>query len=265
MANEPDQTRLAGADKLHVEAIDAGDDTPRGRELRAQAAKLRIEALGQRSYPVLVCERCLQLTGWTSSEGLCDPCLRHAQTQAAYSDPHGGFVNLNETRRPYESPPGGHSKPGAIARILGGRAGRERARAVTWLTRVDPDRTGPIDPEAGYEVEVAHRDQIDAVDRSGLLVQFRTATHRFDEDEWVELGTTKARRDQLVFPTEQSAALPAEQLVEAWLDYRAAVEAFNCARWTDQSAERERNREAAAAREQALTEQQHAAELLDES
>ncbi len=266
MADEPDRERLAEAHRLAAEAMQAGDDTPAGRALRTRAARLRVEAIGVRSYPVLVCAGCLQLTGWTTGDGRCESCVRRAQTQAAYADPHGGFVVLDDTRRNADPPASAdHTGPRLLGRLVGGRSAHERARVLAWLERVDPDQTGPIDPEPGFEVEAAHRDQFEAPDRSCLLIQFRAATHRFADGAWVELATTRARREQLAFPTEHSAALPAEHLVEAWLDYRSAVERFNRDRWAEQSERREAARLAEAAHDEAIHEQDRAAELLDES
>jgi hypothetical protein len=266
MAEGPDQVKLAEADKMALEAMRLGDETRQGRELRARAAELRVNAIGERSYPVLICDECLQITGWTTREGRCDSCLRRAQTQAAYADPHGGFVLLDDTRRsnnPRSSAT--RSGPGLLGRLVGGRSAHQRTRIAAWLSRVDPDQTGPVVPESDYEIEVAHRDQFEAADRSGLLIQFRTATHRFVESTWVELETTRVRRAHLALPTEQSAALPAEQLVEAWLDYQTAVEQFNRDRWAEQAAQREASRLAEAAHADALHEQERASELLDEN
>jgi len=261
----PDQEKLAQADALSARAMETGEETAEGRELRMQAAELRIQALGERPYPVLICGGCLHLTGWTTREGLCHSCLRRAQTQAAYADPHGGFVVLDDARLSHDPPPAAHAGPGRLGRLLGGRSARERGHVMVWLDHVDPDKTGPVEPEPDYEVEVAHRDQLEAADSSGLLLQFRTATHRFTEGAWAELPTTRIRRERLAFPTEQSAALPAEQLVDAWLDYQTAVEQFNRGVWEEQSARREADRVALAEHEDALRKQEHASELLDES
>ena len=57
----------AEARRLEDEAIEAGEETAKGRELRAQAAALRVRALGERVYPVLVCGQCFTVTGWLSA------------------------------------------------------------------------------------------------------------------------------------------------------------------------------------------------------
>jgi hypothetical protein len=133
-----------------------------------------------------------------------------------------------------------------------------------WLERVDPDTTGPIDPEEGFELEVAHRDQVVAADGMGTLIRFRSASHRFSGNDWIELETTRIGRDGVLIPDEYSAGLPADQLVDAWLDYKQAVEEFNRDRWSKESARREADRFEAEAREDAMREQRDVAEILEE-
>jgi hypothetical protein len=253
---------LAKAHGLEAEAAKAGGETHSGLELRRQSAELRIRALGEKSYPVLICTECARVTGWTSATGRCDSCLRRAQLQAAYADPHGGFVVLDDGRPPRHEHQ--HHGPGTLALLLGGHAARERAVIDAWLERVDPDTTGPIDPEDGFELEVAHRDQVVAADGMGTLIRFRSASHRFSGNDWIELETTRIGRDGVLIPDEYSAALPADQLVEAWLDYKQAVEEFNRSRWSNESTRREAARIAEEAREDAMREQRDVAQLLDE-
>jgi hypothetical protein len=252
------------AHNLEAQASKAAEGTHAGLELRLEAARLRIAELGDRSYPVLVCSECACVTGWLSADGLCDSCLRRAQLKAAYEDPHGGFVVLDDGRPIRRGGHPAHHGPGALARLLGGHAVRDRAVAGEWLSRVDPDATGPIDPEDGFELEVAHRDQVVAADGMGTLIRFRTATHRFSGGAWIELDKTTIAHDAVLVPAEHSGGLPTEQLVAAWLDYKQAVDAVNRERWTKESASREAERAAREAREEAIREQLGAADLLDE-
>ena len=254
----------AKAHDPEAQAAKAGEEAHSGLELRLEAARLRLAALGEKSYPVMVCSECAQVTGWLSADGLCDSCLRRAQLKAAYQDPHGGFVVLDDGRPVRRGGHPAHHGPGALARLLGGHAVRDRAVADEWLSRVDPDTTGPIDPEDGFELEVAHRDQVVAADGMGTLIRFRTAAHRFVAGAWVELDTTTIAHDSLLVPAEHSGGLPTEQLVAAWLDYKQAVDAVNRERWTKESASREAERAAREAREEAMREQLGAADLLDE-
>jgi hypothetical protein len=251
---DPDPELLAQALRLDAQARDAGEATAEGRELLEQAAQRRVAALGTRSYPVLVCRECLRLTGWTGAGGRCDPCLRRAQLQAAYSDPHGGFVALDDRRT-------AHPEPAAKHHLFG----RDRARVGAWLARVEPDETGPVSPEPGWELEGAERDEVEAVDGSGMVVRFWTARHRFDGDGWLELDGTLIGRADLPFPSEQSAGLPAEQLVDAWLDYKAGVQAFNARAWSAESARRETARLAQEAHDDTIRDQRAALDLLDET
>ena len=254
---------LAKARQLEAEA--AGHDEGRASlALRIQAAHLRIQALGAKSCPVRVCSTCARVTGWTSGPGQCNSCLRRTKLAAAYADPHGGFVVLDDSRPVHRVDHRSHSGPGTLARLLGGHTARERATIGAWLARVDPDVTGPIDPEPGFGLEVAHRDQVVAADGTGTLIRFRTATHRFDGRDWIELETTTVARGGLLVPTEHSGGLPADQLVDAWLDYKQAVEAVDRERWSRESASREVARIEREDREDAMRRERDAAELLDE-
>jgi hypothetical protein len=258
-AADQSQQLLAQARALEAQAARAGELTSHGRSLLAEAAQLRVRALAGRAYPVFVCSECSRVTGWLGRSGRCDSCLRRAQTRAAYTDPRAGFVVL-EDARPQRART--HTGRGLVARVL---AGPGRAKADAWLARVDPNTTGPIDPEPGYGIEAAHRDEVAAVDGSGMLVRFRTATHRFDGHGWDELETTRIAHHQLLVPSEHAAGLPAEQLVAAWLDYQAEVDGVNREAWSHESARREADRVARAAQADMLREQRGAVELLDEN
>ncbi len=243
--------------------MSVGEDTTEGREHRARAAQLRLEAVGPRIYPVLICPTCFSLTGWLSETGSCDSCLRRAQTRAAYSNPNGGFVSLDDMR-PAPRDPAPQRKRGP-KHILHGRGAHEREAVDNWLTSVDPDTTGPISPEEGFEIEVAHRDQIEAADRTTMLIGFRTGTRRFSGTRWIDLETTRIGSGRLVLPTEYSAGLPTEQIVEAWLDYKVATREFNQEFWLEESARRETRRLAGLAHEETIRAQRNTLDLLDEA
>jgi hypothetical protein len=145
------------------------------------------------------------------------------------------------------------------------REAQQRALAATWMAHVRPDETGPIEPEDGYELELAKREELDAADGWGMLIRFHTVTARFEQGAWGELETTKIARRDLLVPPEFPASLPAEQIVDAWGDYKAAVDAVNRQVWRAQSAQREQQRQAQAAHADAVREQRDVIDLLDEN
>ena len=250
------------ARELDAEGIRLGE-TKAGRELHARAAELRIQAIGPRIYPVLACSSCFRITGWTDPSGCCDACVRRAQFHAAFTDPHGGFVSVRDSRPP-RLPDRKPRRP-LLSGLLARGQTRKRAISRAWLTLVDPDETGPISPEAGYQIEVARRDQIGAADGSNtIVIRFTTSTSRFDGEAWERLETTRIRSTDILVPAELSAALPIEQLTEAWGDYGVAVHALNRAVWQNESQARERQRLAAREREDAIEDQRNIAELLRE-
>lgn len=254
---------LAQARALEAQAVTSGQETDRGRQLLGQAAQLRLQALGPRSYPVATCVKCFRVTGWISADGLCDPCLRTAQLDAAYADPGGGFVRLGANQPPAEPEP--RATPGLLGLLVGGRKARDRARVETWMRRVEPDATGPVSPEEGYELEVARRTEVEAADGSGLLIRFRTGTDRFADGGWFPLETTRIGSRDLLVPAEHSAGLAPEVLMDAWVDFRGAVDAVNAERWRRESAAREGQRVAQAEHDELVQEQRNVAGLLDES
>jgi hypothetical protein len=102
------------------------------------------------------------------------------------------------------------------------------------------------------------------VEGDGVLIGFTTSTHRFAESGWTRFDTTRVARSELLVPTEFHGSLPVEQLLDAWGDYQSAVHAFNANKWATERPAREDARQAARAREDALREQRHVADLLDE-
>lgn len=263
-ANDAADQLLAQARNLEAEAIRTGEDGKHGRELRAQAAELRAHALGARTYAVLTCRVCSRITGWTDATGTCERCLRQEQLESAYSDPHGGWVDLVDTRQP-ETGRGRAPLTERIAALIGGRKAHERASRREWLALVDPDQSGPISPEAGYTVEVAKRDEVAAPDGSGnMIIRFVAATYRYDGSRWQRLDSTRIGSSDILVPAEFSAGLPIEQLAEAWVDYGTAVHAFNRRAWRREDEARENERQSQKARADALGDQQNVAEFLRE-
>jgi hypothetical protein len=218
---EPDQL-VVRARELEAAAERATGEGRSGDPLRKEAAALRIRALGERPYPILVCADCSQLTGWLDEAGVCERCARSRELREAWTAPHGGWVDLTDHSA---------SAPQLGRKFrLGRRRHREDAALKSWLAHVDPGVTGPSAPEVGFELEVARRDEVEAPDRSGAVVRFTTARHRFDGESWRPTGDTLAY-DDLWLPAEFPVSLPSDQLAEAWADYTAAVESINRRRW----------------------------------
>jgi Lhr-like helicase len=197
-----------------------------------------------------------------SGDGHCDACVRRAQLAAAYHDSHSGFISVADTRQATARPP---ARP-LRARLAAGVSSRARAReiAAQWLAQVEPNDTGPIDPEPGYELEIARRDEVELTDGSGILVRFSSVTYRFVESRWQQIEQTKIAHRDIAVPAEFPAALPVENLVEAWGDYQAAVAAFNRRVWAAEEVRRETQRQEREAREEAFREQRHTSDLLHE-
>jgi hypothetical protein len=256
---------LEHARRLEAEAITLGEEGQRGRALRAEAAASRLEALGERPYPVVVCDRCFTLTGWLDAGGSCDRCARRRLRLAAEAA-SGGFARGPAAPGYLRRQP---APPAPLSLRLAARLGRRQVLARTlaqrWAEHVEPDLSGPIVPEPGYELEAAFRDEVERCDAHGILVRFTTATVRFaGAGGWERLETTRLGRSALPNPAEFAAELPIEALAEAWGDYRTQVTLWNRRVWVEVAAAREQARSGALDRAETLREQQNTSQLLKE-
>ncbi len=227
---------LAQADALDDEALEASG--AKKDELRKRAAELRVEALGARPYPVLVCPSCYDLTGWLDEDGVCaTDAMRRLQ------DSGGGFVDVRDDRPRYEDAPAPVGR--RIARALG--LGRRRDRAREWLEWIEPGATGPVDLEEGWEIEAPLSFEQPAPSGPHLLVHFDTQSLRFEDGAWRPADTTRGGKVRRLVPREFPASLATEALAEAWSDFKEEVAVHNRAVW---SAEAERRAAVAAAAEE---------------
>ena len=241
---------MAARDDL-LEKAEALDDEALGAsgakqdELRKRAAGLRVQALGEKPYPVLVCSACFSLTGWLDENGVCETdAMRRLQ------DSSGGWVDIRDDRPRYEDGPSPVGR--RVARALGLGRGRDRARE--WLMWTAPGETGPVDPEEGWETEAPLSFERPAPSGPHLLVHFDTRSLRFEDGAWRPADTTRGGKLRRLVPREFPASLATDALAEAWSDFKEEVAAHNRAVW---AAEAER-READAAAEE---ERRHAREL----
>ncbi len=244
-------TALRAAQRLERRA--AEQVGPGAAALRQRAAHLRLWALASRPYPVVVCRSCATVTGWLSADGTCDRCVRLRAVSESFADPHGSWVDLRDIR-----PPLGTAKRRRLSLRL--RSGDDAVRRE-WRRLSEPGETAPILPEAGYELEVAHREEREAADDSCLVVQFSTATHRFDDDAWARLVSTRIAPGDLLVPMTFASNLPIEQLAEAWGDARNEVHELNRARYEALCRTRA---ESEAARAERDARHRRTADLLDE-
>jgi hypothetical protein len=219
-----------------------------------------MQVLGEKPYPVLVCSQCWQLTGWLGSGDRCDVCISSARREGAFADPHGSFVKLVQEEH------GLFARDGVavwkrVAASFGLRGPLERERSATWNERVEPDETGPSEPEDGFVIFDAERSEWPAPEGADLLVRFSTFAYRFESHGWVR--TIRKGGPTPLTPHVFPASLPMEQLAEAWSDYGAEAERFNAATWAEESARREQERQEAKARAAAQEEQTGTSKLLD--
>jgi hypothetical protein len=253
------QGLLRQADELDERA--RGARKAEEEQLRGRAAELRIQALGEKPYPVLVCETCFKLTGWLGSGNRCDTCIDGELRKAAYEDPSGGWVDVGGRRSPQgpvEAPTHGWKRAAAA---VGWRGPLREERVAVWIGHVEPGETGPIDPEDGFEIAVADRAEDAPPEGADLLVRFYVRAVRFAGGRWQPLVGVGLPNP--VTPDVFAASLPIEQLAEAWSDFRGEVDDFNRGRWSDESQRRERQRDAEAELIQARREQQGTSRLLD--
>ena len=221
---------LAKADALDDEAIAAGATDPRSAGLRTQAAQLRVQALGDRPYPILVCSSCYRLTGWLDDDGICAADAMHRQAEAG-----GGFIDVRDTQPRFQDAPAPLGRRIGRALGLGTRGGRARE----WLTKVEPGETGPTEPEEGWDLEAPISFEQPAPSGPHLLVHFDSQSVRFEDGAWRPADTTRGGKPRRLLPREFSASLATDALAEAWADFKEEVAAHNRAVWAAEAARRD--------------------------
>jgi hypothetical protein len=209
--------------------LPSGDE--RARELRRRAASLRVEALGPRPYPVLVCSICSRLTGWVGADGACATDIRRRQEHA---DPnHLGVADRRVTPAPERT-----TMLRRVKRGLGVGSSRDRVRE--WLTKVDPGVTGPVAPEEGWALEWPTKVEVRAPEGPHLLLVFDVQSYRFEFGAWRHCDATPAGKPRSLIPREFSTSLPIEALAEAWNDFEHEVTEHNERAWTAEQERRDR-------------------------
>ncbi len=213
---------LAQAAELDDEACSHPEGSAAATELRRRAAGLRVEALGPRSYPVLVCDVCFRLTGWTSSDGACAADTRRRLER---SDPNR--LLLPDARpRPADEP------VSALRRLKRGLGiASERDRVREWMLKVVPGETGPTAPEEGWEVEWPVKSEGPLPEGAGILVTFDVESFRFEDGAWRRVDVTRGGKPAALVPRDFPASLPIEALADAWKDFREEVAGHNARVW----------------------------------
>lgn len=225
------------------------------RDLMERSTKLRIRALGPRPYPVLVCERCRQATGWLNggTAGVCDACLR--------SD----IVAINQMDLPEAVMGGAKEIDDMFSRILNkglnattfseSEYGQAPSRLTRWFRsgRYDeqvalnwghvvhgPVICGPDTPEDGFSLWLPGRYERVSANNAETLIGFYVERYRWQRDHWVASPNTgrwedRAERDDqpphFVFPRVFPATLPVEALEAAWDDFTALCWQDAADRW----------------------------------
>jgi hypothetical protein len=212
---------MATADELIAEA----DRLDAQHEYR-QAAELRMQALGPKPYPVVICGSCFAITGWVGSDGACAACWTRKREETSNTFLPAGAPAIEQSTRGTRR----------LKRLLG--VGTPRDRAREWLAVVDPGTTGPIDPEEGWDLEVAVKQDVPPPEGPHRLVRFDVQSMRFQDVAWRPCPTSRGGTPRILVPRELPANLPIEQLAEAWNDFEEEVAAHNRAFWQAESARR---------------------------
>lgn len=209
------------------ELLDQADELVQQHEFR-RAAELRVQALGTKPYPVLICPHCFALTGWRDTTGTCLECWARRRE-------HNWNEPLPDARARLDEKPVPLMR--RVKRTLGVGTARDRARE--WLSRVEPDDTGPIEPEEGWEIEVPVKyDIADPEGGAHRVVRFDVQSYRFEYAAWRACDTSRGGKPRRLVPREFPASLPIEQLAEAWADFVAEVAEHNRRVWRTETERR---------------------------
>jgi hypothetical protein len=115
----------------------------------------------------------------------------------------------------------------------------ERDRVAQWLSKVEPDETGPSAPESGWELEAPVK--YERRDPAGVhvVVCFDVQSVRFEFAEWQPVDATRGGKPRTLVPREFGASLPIDQLAEAWNDFVEDVAGHNRRLWRAESDRRD--------------------------
>lgn len=208
---------------------------PTPEELLA-AAEQQVEALGSKPYPVLICTACFRLTGWVGANGACANCIR---TTREHADP-----NRLGLATPHLEPLRDQvSFLRRAKRALG--VGSDRDRAREWLSKVEPDETGPIAPEEGWTIEWPIKSEREAPEGPHRLVLFDVQSFRFEYGAWRPAATSSGGKPRTLTPRDFEASLEIAALAKAWNDYVAQVTEHNSRVWRAEAERRESGERAA--------------------
>jgi len=251
VANREELLRQAGL--LDSAASTYRDGGPKADALLAQAAALRIEALGPKPYPVEVCNVCFQITGWVAADGACATDIRRRLDR---SDSNALYV-FDRHIRAVEAP-----APLLRRMKRGLGVGGKRDRIREWLTRVESDETGPVLPEEGWTIEWPVKGELPAPVGPGLLVMFGVQSYQFGYGAWRPVDANPHGRPRRLMPREFSAGLPIEALAEAWNDFKEEVAEHNRLVWQEESDRREGREQIERDRRIALESERGTSDLL---
>ena len=187
---------LAQAAALDAEAIAAHSDDRPQAALRRQAAELRVQALGPKPYPVLICSSCFRLTGWLGADGVCAP-------EPAPSQARERRLARQRAARPLPAESGPLLR--RMRRTLG--VGQPPRTARGRGSRVEPGETGPVAPEEGWELEVPVKYEQEAPEGHDLLVYFDVASVRFEYGAWRPVDGSHSGKPYRLGPREFAASL----------------------------------------------------------
>jgi hypothetical protein len=253
---------------------------PASAELQ-QAAALRREAFlaeGDRDYPALTCPHCLRLTGWLATSGNCDYCdyavkaisLIRGHNRNAWWREKPVFLSVGlrydqAVAHEYRNVRRGPGQPSFLYALRKGEE-HERARLLAWgkETLELLNDCAPAAPQEGYELWLAERFELEAVDGSDVLVHFRATRHRWAEGKFHRLVSTLPQA-QIANPQAFSATLEPQALASAWYDFKLAVAYVNQGEYQAalvRSASKHDSAELERQRRETLNERRGAAQIL---
>ena len=135
-----------------------GDRGRRGDREGPRASRAGRRVAGPRArrarVPRARVQQVLHRHGWLDARGECDGCLRAAALRAAFRI-RARAGSTSARRRPSRRSPSSAARASGSHRLAHPLESRRRSLVEAWMSRVEPDDTGPIAPEEGYEIEVA--------------------------------------------------------------------------------------------------------------
>ncbi|MDX1536062.1 MAG: hypothetical protein R3346_04885 [Candidatus Spechtbacterales bacterium] len=220
------------------------------KELRIEAVRLRVQAFGQKPYPIEICKHCCSAVGWVGPTiRICEGCKdNEVLRRNRYNLPSammGTRKSIDATKNKILSkgrkfpllmnPDIDNQEVSLKARLLalfGERELLEQEQDKLWQIVVDPLGIGNTpEPQIGAICDVPVKYTKEATDSEEFLYLFGAIPYEWTGRYWKRRDDLQNRPLSHLFPTSFSAELDPNAFNSAWNDFVLFVHSANMEMW----------------------------------